>query len=267
MSELDSWFVKYRYNKLAKLRLFCFPYAGGNAAVFSGWDTRFAADIDLFAIQLPGRGLRFSEPAISCLDSIVDTIIKGVAPYLDVPCMFVGHSNGALVAYEVARRLQEMGLRTPEHIVLSARRAPHLPPNTPITHGMTDEEFVEELGRYSYTPSAILNDPEALSVFLPMLRADFALGELYDFQCEPVLRSKASLFLGKKDDDVPKVDVIAWNDLLDRAADVVEFEEGHFFIHDEQSKFISNLRNIVNSVRREIYHRSQIRDDNACAAD
>lgn len=245
---LDSYLVKLRENDKAKLRLFCFPYAGGSAIIYSGLEKNFPDDIDVFAIQPPGRGVRFNEPAITSLETLVSELLISISPYLDKPFLFLGYSNGSLMAFELARRLQLRGMPVPAHMILAARRAPHLPSITPQKHNMSYDDFINELRKFSYTPEKILNDPEIMSVFMPMLRADFALGELYQCQTSPVLNVSSSLFWGQKDEAATKEGMAAWQDLISGDCEMIEFEEGHFFIHEEPEHFAAELIRVIDSV-------------------
>jgi medium-chain acyl-[acyl-carrier-protein] hydrolase len=40
----------------ARLRLFCFPYAGSGAAIYRDWPAGFPPSIEVCAVELPGRG-------------------------------------------------------------------------------------------------------------------------------------------------------------------------------------------------------------------
>lgn len=245
----EAWLVKFRHNSKARVRVFYFPYAGGNAFAFSGMEANFSGDVDVFAIQAPGRGQRFHEKPISCLDTYVSLVIKAISPYLNIPFIFIGYSNGSLIAYEVARRLQSLYGIAPVHLVLAARRAPNLPQLRPSISNMNHDDLLYELRRYSRTPEEILRDEEVMSLFIPMLRADFALGELALFETKPVLKLDATLFWGRQDEDTSEEGIRAWFDLIEGEVNVVEFQSGHFFCYDEEETFASGLGRIVEKVR------------------
>ena len=149
---MSDWFIKLRHNSDAKIRLFFFHYAGGGASIFRGWEKHFGNEIDVFAVQSPGRENRYSAQPIDCLNTKVAQLRQEIAPYLDVPCIFVGHSMGALLAFELARVIQDSPGHQLAHVVLSAVRAPHLRRIKPIMSGMSHEQFIEEVKMYSTTP-------------------------------------------------------------------------------------------------------------------
>ncbi len=242
---MSKWFKKYRYRgRDAKLRLFCFPYAGGNASIFEGWEKQLPETVDVFAIQAPGRTVRFAEPPIASLREKIAILAREIKPYLDVPYVFVGHSNGALTAFELARELQRTGADNLRHLVLSAKRAPHLPRTEPI-HALPYPEFLARLRELKATPAEILENDELMSLLEPMLRADFSLSETHTFDTSHRIEAPVSLFWGEGDVEIPKDDMLAWKEHIASDVEFVEFPGDHFFIHSHQQDFVGRLRTIV----------------------
>lgn len=244
---MSKWFKVLHSTTNPKLRLFCFPYAGGSASVFAGWAGKLPGCIDLLAIQSPGRGARFSEPPINCLKTKVNILHKEILPYTNIPYIFIGHSNGALLAYELARELQRSGNCNLKHIIISAKRAPHLPRLREPIYNLSRNEFIKELKKYDFTPNEVLENEELMEVFLPMLRADFSLSDTYVFHENEKLVSEASLFWGTQDDDIPVIDVQAWRELILGKTQLVEFDGDHFFISKKQDEFINQINHVLNN--------------------
>ena len=245
---MSNWFKKYTSNPQPQLRLFCFPYAGGSAQIFSDWSQNLPQSVDLFAIQAPGRGRRFSEPPIANLIEKTRILHQEILPYTDVPYMFVGHSNGALLAFELARELQKSGNCQLKHMVISAKRAPHLPSIKGPIHDLAQDQFLAKLKEYKFTPDEVLQNEELMELFSPMLRADFALSETHDFNKLPHLQANTSLFWGRHDEDVPLTDILAWKELLDGKVNLIEFDDGHFFISHKQQQFLQEINRIINAI-------------------
>ena len=127
IKRIDSpWFVRGKEGGNKGLRLCCFPYAGGNAQIFNGWQQELGSDVEVVAIELPGRGRCFGEAAISSLDRLSDQLVEEVKHLEDGPLAFFGHSNGALIAFDVARKMQARGMKGPQLLMLSAKKPPHL---------------------------------------------------------------------------------------------------------------------------------------------
>ena len=129
----ERWFAGRTPNAQARLRLFCFPYAGAGASVFRAWTGAFGPDIEVCPVQLPGRETRHHEPSLRSFNELVPAVAAGLEPWLDRPFALFGHSLGGVVAYETARWLEATLGRSPAHLFISARRAPHVPDSlTPL---------------------------------------------------------------------------------------------------------------------------------------
>lgn len=251
---MSKWFVKYRHEQHSKLRIFCFPYAGGSASMYNDWAEYFPTNADVFAIQAPGRETRFNEAPINDIKELIEGLSQAIFPYLDVPYIFIGHSNGALIAFELARMLQRLGNFKLRHICLSAKRAPHLPPNKEPIFDLPYDKFIEELRVFSTIPESVLNDPKMMEVFMPMLRADFGLADLHNFMDGQLLKANATLFWGKDDKDIPNEDVLAWKKHILGKIESIGFEGGHFFIHHQKENFIQEISKIITNYLRDLQH-------------
>ena len=119
--------VCFKPNSAARLRLFCFPYACGGSLIYRGWPEYFGPDIEVCAVQYPGRENRIKEPPIERLPELIKWLVPGVLRFSDLPFAFFGHSLGALVAFEVMRRLRREYALVPRQLLVSAHGAPHRP--------------------------------------------------------------------------------------------------------------------------------------------
>src|SRR5262245_16106210 len=93
-----AWITCFRPNPQADKRLFCFPYAGGGSSLFRTWSAGLPPQVEVCAVQLPGRENRFGEPRYTCLMPLVEVLGEVIRPYLTVPFAFFGHSLGALIS-------------------------------------------------------------------------------------------------------------------------------------------------------------------------
>src|SRR4030095_15294578 len=189
----------FRPNPAARLRLFCFPYAGGSAAVFRAWSRALAPHIEIGPVEPPGRGPRYREAALTSMDALVRVSADALLPLLDKPFAFYRHSLRGIVAYEIARLLERSLGVGPAHLVVSASRAPHVANPNPRIHHLPDEQFLASLQRYNGIPRAVLDTPDLLALLLPMVRADLTLDERYVHTPGPGLPCPISAFGGAND--------------------------------------------------------------------
>jgi medium-chain acyl-[acyl-carrier-protein] hydrolase len=239
MSTAEIWFAYRRPRPQACLRLFCFPYAGGNATLYRQWSDLLPTQIDVCPIQLPGRGNRLSEPPASHISPLLTMLLPAFSSYLDMPYAFFGYSMGASIAFELVRAFRQRDYPLPVHLFVSARRAPQLPHQKTFVHTLPDTEFLEELRKLNGTPEEVLRNTEILQLSLPTLRADFALCETYAYKPQVPLTCPISAYGGLQDPDVTRDDLAAWRHMTDGAFKVQLFEGDHFFL---QSSRIDLLR-------------------------
>ena len=238
----EAWFVRPRPNPAARARLFCFPHAGGAASAYYGWGAALP-EVEVVAVQAPGREGRMKEPPIVDSRELVSQLTDAIAPSLDRPVCFFGHSMGALVAYEVARELRRRGAPMPAHLYVSGRRSPTLPESGPLLHPLPDGEFIDELNRrFGGLPAAIVDEPELLELFLPVLRADVTLLETHVFRAEAPLDVPMSAYGGVGDHQTHPESLGAWGTLAARPLTVRTFPGGHFYLHQHRDDFLRAFR-------------------------
>src|SRR5258708_5279394 len=148
-----------------RLRLFCFPYAGAGASVFREWAKALPSEIEVIPVQLPGRESRIREPLLTRVGTMVEMLL-GEITNLHTPFAFFGHSMGALVCFELARRLRDGGKPSPVHLFVSARRAPQTPDEKPPLHKLEDRDLLEELRQFNATPAEIFQYPALIGFWV-----------------------------------------------------------------------------------------------------
>jgi surfactin synthase thioesterase subunit len=221
-------------------RLFCFPFAGGGASAFAQWASVFPPDVAVCPIQYPGREDRWGEPGFASLEGFVEALAEDLTPHLSGRFAFLGHSFGALVAYELTCALQRRGRPTPLRLFISAARAPHLPPKEPI-HELPERDFLNKLCEFDGMPDEVLRSTELLPVVLPIIREDFRLFEQYRFGSASPLPVPISVFGGLGDGNVPIADLLAWSSQTSKAFRSRFLEGHHFFLFDSPSRIVSYI--------------------------
>ncbi len=234
-AKANPWMICSTPQPQARLRLFCFPYAGGGASVYRTWSDVCPPEIELWRIQLPGREPRLSESLFTRLTPLVQTLAPILRPHLHKPFVFFGHSMGALVAFELARRLRRHDRLSPLHLFVSAHRAPQLPDPDPLTYPLSTPAFIETLRRLQGTPEAILHNAELMELMLPVVRADFELCETYTYTTAAPLPCPISAFGGFQDEKVSRDELAEWRAQTQSAFILRMFPGNHFFLHSNQA--------------------------------
>lgn len=240
----NPWFsVLPRGAAPAALRLYCFPYAGAGHTVFQHWRAHLAADIELALIKLPGRGARFCEPQAASLDALAEALAEAIADAQEGPDQFAffGHSMGALLAFETARALSKRGL-SPSALLVSARTAP-------VAHGwrervaeLPDAAFLEVIRGMNGLPQEVLDSPEWLELFLPIIRADFALCENYRYRPGLPLACPISVLAGRDDASVPLPLLKGWAGETRAGCQTRLFSGGHFYLFEREVELLGLLQ-------------------------
>ena len=230
----QSWFIKHSRPSRAQHRLFCFPYAGGNAQIFRTWADLLPPSVELIAIQAPGKGSRMLEPPCTSVEQLIDQLLTDMQPLLhEKPFSLFGHSNGALVAFELSCVLQERRLPGPQHLFLSASPAPWTRRFERPYSAMDDDEFRGVLQELNGTPPEVLQNRELLDLVLPGLRADFSLAEGYAYSRPYKLSVPTSIYYGEHD-EIEEFQIRSWQEQIAPRARFERIPGGHFFIHSHQ---------------------------------
>ncbi len=244
VSRSTQWMVTHRQVS-SGMRLICFPYAGGGASIFRSWgqDSRLS-NMEVCAVQLPGREARIADPPIDDVRRLVPLLREELEPYLDRPFAFFGHSIGALVSFELTRELQRTCGIAPCHLFVSGCPAPHLPHSERISD-LADDQFLECMRRFNGTPPDILNHPELMHMLLPTIRADFALRDRYTYRDEPPVNCPITAFGGMADPHVDGVMLRAWRQHTRERFQLWLFQGDHFFIRGSQEIVLETLSSVL----------------------
>lgn len=213
-----------------RLRLFLLPFAGAGASAFRAWPAALPPDIEIYALQPPGRENRIAEPPFGSLMDLVRALADDISGLVLESFAFFGHSMGALVAFELSRELRRRGQNEPVHLVVSGFRAPHLPPRRPPLHRLADDSLVDELRGLGGTLPEVFDQPDLLDLVLPTLRADLAISETYDYRSEPPLSCRISAWGGRQDPYLNETELHSWSTTTSGPFAVQRFHGGHMYI-------------------------------------
>lgn len=228
-----------------RFRLFCFPYAGGGSAIYRPWSKEIHPDIEVVPALLPGREFRMREPAYTRIEQLVEALAREIFPYLDRPFAFFGHSMGAIISFELARRLRSERSVEPDHLFISGRRSPRVPRRDPYIHELPDPEFVAEIERLNGTPREVLEHRELMEMLIPMLRADFAVCHMHTYVPGPPLRCPITVFGGTQDETTPRDQLELWCEETTGVCRVRMLEGDHFFLNPQQTEILRLIANAL----------------------
>jgi medium-chain acyl-[acyl-carrier-protein] hydrolase len=238
-------------NPQARLRLFCFHYAGGGPLIFRKWPDMLPSFVEVCPVQLPGRGSRLREPHFRQLMPLVEAVAENLQPYFDKPFAFFGHSMGAMISFELTRHLRREQGASPLQLFVSGRRAPQLPDTDPPTYDLPEKEFVEELRRLNGTPREALEHPELMQLVLPTIRADFSVCQTYVYTPEPPLNCPISAFGGLQDKDVGREKMEGWREQTNASFRLRMLPGDHFFLNTATDL-------LLHALTRDLAHLAQL---------
>jgi pyochelin biosynthetic protein PchC len=236
----DRWFNAYHPSPAADVTLICFPAAGGSSSAFFSLSAALPSSVEAWAVQLPGRQDRRHEEAYVDIAPLADALVDRLDGRLDRPYVLFGHSMGAVVGFEVARRLEAGQGPAPERLVVSGRRAPSTVRDEQV-HLRDDAGVVAELRLLSGTDPVFLRDPELLAMILPAIRADYQAVETYRCVPDAAVACPITAFVGNRDPRTSIDEARAWSAHTKGVFDLQVFAGGHFFIEDRLPELVAAL--------------------------
>ncbi|MBL1103062.1 thioesterase [Streptomyces sp. 5-8] len=245
----DSWFRVYR-EAPEGVRLFCFPHAGGAASYFFPWSRSLPADIEVLAVQYPGRQDRRSEPCIRAVPELADRIHAAIRPRLAQPFAFFGHSMGAVLAFEVASRIARDEGVAPAHLFVSGRRAPSRVRHEEL-HRAGTAALVAEVRALGGTDPRVLADKDLLDLVLPTIRADYTAIETYRFDSAPPLSCDVTAMVGDSDPKASIDDTAAWSQHTLGRFDLRIFPGDHFYLDECRAGVLDVIASALSGARQE----------------
>ncbi len=227
----DRWFRCPSPLEAHTERLYCFPFAGGGPMAFRAWPAHFPAT-EVWAVHLPGRESRMGEPPFTDMDALMDVLVPLFAAHADAPFSLFGHSMGAMVAFELTRRLEaDTGLR-PNRLFVSGHAAPSSPAKPNHSHTLPHAEFVDRIRSFEGTPDEVFEHKELLEIFVPLLRADITLLETYKCIADARVACPIVALGGRDDKEVAIAALDDWAAHTHAAFEVHAFDGGHFYWND-----------------------------------
>lgn len=234
-----AWLRVLREGEQPRARLVCLPHAGGSASFFRPWLAHLPGDIDLLAVQYPGREERFNEAHITCLDTLATHISQALLALPARPLLLFGHSLGAALAYAVGARLQSVGAGA-AHVFVSAHPPPHRQPPSAL-HREDDATLIADILRQDAEAADLWANPQLRALFLPSLRSDYQAIETWRPTRLERLAAPIDVLLGSDDHEVSLDQACAWTDLTHHCPDIRVFQGDHFYLKQQPRAVIEQL--------------------------
>jgi acyl transferase domain-containing protein/NADPH:quinone reductase-like Zn-dependent oxidoreductase/surfactin synthase thioesterase subunit/NADP-dependent 3-hydroxy acid dehydrogenase YdfG len=245
-SELDKWVIRTKKVENPRLRLFCFPYFAGGASIFSSWHELLPADIEVCAIQFPGREERGNEKPFDDVFELVKKLSDVIEPLLTSNFAFYSHSSGGGIAFELLRYLRKTKEVGPVKFFIGGWRAPHLVSAFKFLDGIADEEVYKEKNiiniknhlRFLEIPESVIENKEVFDEMLPVLRADIVLGKRYKFYEDAPMDCPLTAFAGMDDTVFSDEDIKAWKKHTSSEFNFKKISGGHLFCRDNKDELL-----------------------------
>ena len=227
-----------------KTTLICFPFAGGSSHAFQPLVPFLKDAVEVKAVNLPGRGIRFGESLLEDARAIADDAWQQVIGWLRPPYAILGHSMGSLLTYLICHKIRMSGLPFPVHVFLSGRPAPitSSTESTEKVYLLPKTAFKAKLQAYGGMHQDILNDEDVFSFFEPIIRADFRAAQSWRYSPQPVLDIQATVITGSEEKFTEK-QIQDWQREFAHPIQTVSLPGGHFFLFEQAENFANIILN------------------------
>ncbi len=216
-------------------RLIVFPHAGGAVGFYRPL-RRVIDGASVLAVQYPGRQDRIREAQLTSVEQIATSVISELERVPRMTTVLMGHSMGALAAFEVARRRPDLA----DGLIVSAHRAPSVPSRSTL-HLADDAALLEETRAMGGTDEEVLAHPDLVQLIIAHLRADLAVDAAY--LCPPGERLSVSVTVmrGSQDTSVTAEDARAWDLHTESPSEQLCLTGGHFYLLDRRAEVVGVL--------------------------
>ncbi len=225
---------------MTKGTVLAIPYAGGDKYAYRALESLKPRGVDLVVLELPGRGTRSAEARLRDIAAMTrDLLAQTEALELSGPYVLVGHSMGAILAYELMRAMLDEGHPMPQKAYLSSIAAPSVARSRFISH-LPSAEFWEIITKYNGMPQGILDNPGLRSYFEAVLRDDFAAIEKYRPSYGQVEALPVNIQVSHGDkEELALEHIMAWQQTSLEPIEIKAFSGSHFFIFECSEKYAS----------------------------
>ncbi len=183
-----------------RCHVICFPCAAGGVGPYYQWSGDLPDQFQLWGVQMPGRDQRLRDPLVQDMSELMTGLVPALVECADRSLIFFGHSAGAYVALEAARQLEREHNLVIDRLIVAGSNAPQT--GAPLHYGLgelSDKLFLAEIRNLGGTPPQVLEHPELLALFLPIMRADIRLAENYRVPLHDPIAAPITALRGEDD--------------------------------------------------------------------
>jgi acyl transferase domain-containing protein/surfactin synthase thioesterase subunit len=246
-SNANNWFTIPKPNPKASFRVFCFHDAGGSASLFNGWENLLdESTAELVLVEMPGRGRRMEETPYVDFKTFMSDIMPLITGLLDKPYIFLGHSMGGMIAYEISRELRRRKIALPETLFISSTSGLGAYDKKQVDYTLSNEELVQ---MYPHLDINNIGDVEIQSLLINILRADLQFLYHYEFVREEPLNIPIVAIHGNEDERVKRHQMEEWEKETAASFKLIDRSGGHRYI-EQDAVFVAQL------VQEEIYSKT-----------
>ncbi|WP_051645236.1 thioesterase domain-containing protein [Labrenzia sp. DG1229] len=237
---------------MKSVKLYVFPHAGGTATGMRHWSEIFAPQIELRVVEAPGRDRTYIKApemidVMEMASLLAGDISREQFEAAVTDYAFLGHSLGALLAFETARQMNRSKMKMPVHLFVCGHRAPHLPAKRDIIHNLDDAAFDQALSTLGGTPPEIMESADLLDLIRPTLRRDIRAAEIYNCDNSALLNIPITAFGGSSDSFVTFSEIREWQRWTTNRFSFAMFEGGHFFLEDRLEELANRVSKSLSS--------------------
>ncbi|MFI1227525.1 MULTISPECIES: thioesterase II family protein [unclassified Streptomyces] len=229
------WIRRFHPAPAPSVRLLCLPHAGGSASAYFALSKALAPEVEVLAVQYPGRQDRRDEPLLDSIAALRAGLAEALTPWLDRPIAVFGHSMGALLGYETARLLAEDERARLVHLFVSGRGDPARTVGVALDL-LDDRAMVTALGDLGGTDPRLLDDEDVLEMVAPAIRSDYRAVRTYHHEPGPPLPCPVTALVGDQDAMAPVDDVEKWRAHTASEFSLKVFGGGHFYLLEQFQK-------------------------------
>jgi len=247
----EKWFSYATERKDAKTNLFCFPHAGAGPGVYALWGRIFSSDLSFYPVHYPLRERRKMESLPDSIQELAYSLARDNKKlFVDKPFALYGHCMGAIIAYEVAKAVEELYGVEPVLTIASSSAPPNCTLEQQIDNTMDIKQLAKFFADMHYIDAALIGDEMYVKYFIPVLKADYLLQQKYTNARFKRLDSPILVLYGENDTQLEMEKLVKWESFTSESVSYEAISGGHFFINKD------NMSDIIQMLEKRILKRN-----------